>query len=99
MIVMEDGEFYSARKSDRCCHCGKSLTFPYMAWDGWQTGDEYSRIYICGQCCEWIARGFSADLRNIVKVRALQRMGFYEGSKQAAVSGGFLYTDGTSDKQ
>jgi hypothetical protein len=97
MIVMGKGEFYCAGDGDKCCKCGRVLAFPYMAWDGWdQTPNEYSRIFICGQCCEWIAHGFCADLQNIVKVRALQRMGFYEGSKRAAVSGGFLYRTETS---
>jgi hypothetical protein len=86
----------AADKGNACTFCDKPLTIPYMSW--LCSSETIKTLFICGQCCEWIARGFSLDLRNAATALKLKRMGFHEGMKKAAISGGFLYTSGANDK-
>jgi hypothetical protein len=46
-----------------------------------------------------VSSGFSFDMRQIKNAKEVERLGFDRAGKQAAVSGGFLYTTGTTNKQ
>jgi len=91
------GEQIAAAPDERCRVCGCKPTIPYMTWTC--AGEDIAELVICGQCCESIAHGFSADLRRTKTARAIYRMGFREGMRRVSVSGGLLYTDGTKEKQ
>jgi hypothetical protein len=87
----------AADAEDRCGICGGALTVPYMAW--MCHGTERGWLFFCGQCCEWIKRGFALDLQGTVNIRALRRMGFNNRRAQkAAIASGFLFS-GTNSKQ
>jgi len=73
-----------ADPEDRCVMCDKRLTVPYLSWTA-STG----KLFICGQCCDWIAHGLTADLRRVVLARAIAREGFREGARRAS-SNSFL---------
>jgi len=42
-----------------------------------------------------MCHGFSLDMKQIVKAKEVTRMGFHRAARQAAVSGGFLWTNET----
>jgi hypothetical protein len=94
IVVTERDPYYGHIKHHECSHCRNPLTVPYMAWTG--LGDE--TLFICGKCCEWIKHGFCIDLHRIATMMEAIRMGF-DVPNVGAVSGGFLYTTGTSNKQ
>ena len=60
--------------------------------------DEYLRFF-CGEGCAQMGRGFSADLRQMATAKEVRLLGFHHAARGAAVSGGFLYTTGTGNKQ
>jgi formate dehydrogenase maturation protein FdhE len=99
-VVTTKGHFfYGNVRHHKCSHCEKPLTLPYMAWDSFCVGpeEEAFTLFLCGKCCEWIKRGFCADLQRIAAMMAAIRLGF-EVPNVGAISGGFLYT-GTTEKQ
>jgi hypothetical protein len=46
-----------------------------------------------------MCHGLHVDMKRIVAAREVERLGFHQAAKQAAVSGGLLYTIGTDNKQ
>jgi hypothetical protein len=70
-------------------------------WASTQAGDyeDDGTRFICSECCDNMCRGFSVDMNQIATAKKVERLGFCRASKQAAVSGGFLYTTGTGNKQ
>jgi hypothetical protein len=89
---MRDIEYIEAAEpEDRCVMCDKPLAIPYMSWMA-----SGRRLFVCGQCCEWIAHGFSADLRRVALARTISRIGFREGARRA--SGNSFLCSGTNNE-
>jgi len=83
----------AADAEDRCTLCSDKLTVPYMSWLCSSGTTENGQLFICGECCQWIKRGFTRDLQGVVNARALSRMGFNNRRAQkAAITGSFLFS-------
>jgi hypothetical protein len=103
MIIWDEKDPWGPRRGDKCALCRGPLRVPLVVWHAHENGDPdeydgYARFF-CGECCADICSGFSYDLRQITTAKKVERLGFRRAGKQAAVSGGFLYTTGTSNKQ
>jgi hypothetical protein len=89
----------------KCTLCRGRLRLPFAMWigssreedpDGWI---EDATTFICSECCTDMCRGLSIDMKQIVTAKEVGRLGFHRAARRAAVSGGFLYTTGTDNKQ
>jgi len=101
MIVWDSNDDWApCVKHGKCAMCKERLNFPFVVWwpDNFQGYDDCTK-FVCDKCCESMCRGFSIDMREITTAKKVERLGFNRAAKRAAVSGGFLYTTGTSNKQ
>jgi hypothetical protein len=105
MIIWDEKDLWVPIRDKRCEMCCGRLQPPFVAWhpqfrgeDSEIENDEYLRFF-CGECCTQMRRGFSADLRQMATAKEVRRLGFHHAARGAAVSGGFLYTTRTSNKQ
>jgi hypothetical protein len=105
MIVWDANDSWApCVKHCKCLVCRGRLSFPFVYWQA-RTQNKNGNIvddggrFICGECCDDMCRGFSFDMRQIKNAKEVERLGFDRAGKQAAVSGGFLYTTGTTNKQ
>ena len=106
MIIWNEGDPYAAcMRHTKCTLCRGRLRLPFAVWiqsareecpDGWM---EDATAFICSECCTEMCRGFSIDMKHIVTAKEVGRLGFHCAARRAAVSGGFLYTTGTNNKQ
>jgi hypothetical protein len=85
--------------------CHGRLRPPLIVWqtssrgEGGEDDDYKFEKFICNECCIWMCHGLSLDMKRIVTAKDVERLGFHRAGRQAAVSGGFLYTTGTGNKQ
>jgi hypothetical protein len=102
MIVWDKENPWGPNAKDRCAICLGQLHLPVVVWNtGYVDNEGYSvphEAFICNKCCRDMCRGFSLDMKQIVTAKEVERLGFHHAAKQAAVSGGFLYTT-KSNKQ
>ena len=103
MIIWDEKDPWGPGRDDKCVLCRGQLQVPLVVWHPSPRGDDdeydtYARFF-CGECCAEICGGFSRDLKQISTAKKVEHLGFRRASKQAAVSGGFLYTAGTNNKQ
>jgi hypothetical protein len=102
MIIWDEKDPWGPNAKDRCVICLGRLHLPVAAWNAGHVDDEGYTVaheaFICNECCHDMCRGFSIDMKQIVTAKKVERLGFRHASKQAAVSGGFLYA-GTGNKQ
>ena len=99
MIIWDEKEPWTPSSRDRCVMCKGRLQPPLVMWDPLHTSDDHDVRYFCGECCEQMCRGLSSDMKQITTAKKVERLGFPRVGRQAAVSGGFLYTTGTGNKQ
>jgi hypothetical protein len=105
MIVWDREDPWGPNKRDVCVMCHGQLHPPLIVWhtafDGeGDEGDNYQfGKFICNKCSVWMCHGLSLDMKQIVTAKKVGRLGFHRAGKRAAVSGGFLYTTGTNNKQ
>jgi hypothetical protein len=101
MIVWDEDDVWApCEKHGTCTMCQGRLSFPFVLWHARTTrADDDGARFICGECCDSMCRGFSADMKQIATSKEVERLGFYRAGRRAAVSGGFLYTTGTGNKQ
>ena len=76
-----------------------------MLWSPNFRGDDnderepFDEKFICGECCLEMGHGLSIDLKRVETAKKVEHMGFHRAAKRTAVSGGFLYTTETDNKQ
>jgi hypothetical protein len=101
MIIWDEKEPWRPGSKDKCVMCEGQLQPPLVMWDPLHNSDEHDGNvrYFCGECCEQMRREFSNDMKQIATAKKVERLGFHRAGRQAAVSGGFLYTTGTDNKQ
>jgi hypothetical protein len=104
MIVWDAGDVWApCEKHGKCIMCRGRLSFPFVLWHAdTQNNDNIEddgTRFICGKCCDNMCRGFSTDMKQIATAKEVERLGFSHAAKGAAVSGGFLYTTGTSNNK
>jgi hypothetical protein len=105
MIVWDANDVWApCEKHGECVMCRGPLRFPFVLWHARtqnQNGnyDDDGTRFICDKCCDSMCRGFSIDMKQIATAKEVERLGFHRAGRQAAVSGGFLYTTGTGNKQ
>jgi hypothetical protein len=92
MIIADVNDYWHV-KNGRCTACDGPLAVPYMVWMCANID-----VFICAPCCQVHKGDLARDLQGVATARELRRMGFFEGAKRAAVSGGFLMS-GTDNKQ
>jgi len=93
MIVTDPSNYFHV-KNGRCTSCDDPLTIPYVVWV-WANTD----VFVCAPCCQVMGRDLARDMQGAATGRELQRMGFLEGAKRGAVSGGFLIKEATTTEQ
>jgi hypothetical protein len=93
-VIITDVNDYWHVKNGKCTACDRPLAVPYMVWMCANID-----VFVCAVCCRVDGGNIAREMRGAATGRELQRMGFFEGAKQAAVSGGLLYTTGTNEKQ
>jgi len=65
--------YFDDKSKARCCGCGDAiLCYPFLSW---VVGSRQSEIYFCGECCQQIKRGFTADLIQVTAIMELQALG------------------------
>jgi hypothetical protein len=101
MIIWDENDPWGPRSKDRCVMCEGRLRPPLVMWDPLSRSDDHdgSLRFFCSECCVGMCGGLSLDMRRIATAKEVGRLGFHRAGKQAAVSGGFLYTTGTGNKQ
>jgi len=106
MIIWDEEHPCSPRKHHRCVMCCGRLRPPLVLWSPSFRGDDnderepFDEKFICGECCLEMSRGLSIDLKRVETAKKVEHMDFHRtAAKRAAVSGGFLYTTGTNNKQ
>jgi len=81
--------------------CRGRLSFSFVYWQA-RTQNRNGNLrddggrFICGECCDDMCRGFSSDMKQIATAKKVERLGFRDASKRAAVSGSLLYTTETN---
>jgi hypothetical protein len=104
MIVWDASDCWApCVKHGRCVICRGRLRFPFVLWhafapDRYDNPEDDGTRFICDECCDSMCRGFSIDMKQIATAKKVEQLGFRVG-RQAAVSGGFLYTTGMGNKQ
>jgi hypothetical protein len=101
MIIWDEKDPWGPRSVDTCVMCRGRLQPPLVMWDLLSRSDDHdgNLRFFCSGCCAQMGRGFSLDLGQMATAREVRRLGFHRAAKRAAVSGGFLYTTGTGNKQ
>jgi hypothetical protein len=96
MIVWDESDGWApCVRHGTCAMCEGRLRFPFVVWWVFKfdpaNPDKDCTRFICDSCCDSMCRGFSIDMRQISTAKKVERMGFRQAGRQAAVSGGFLY--------
>jgi hypothetical protein len=104
MIIWNEKDPWGPGRDDKCTLCRGQLRPPLVVWhpsDRSNSDEYYDNFarFFCGECCAEICGGFSLDLKQISTAKKVERLGFRRAGKQAAISGGFLYTTGSGNKQ
>jgi len=105
MVIWDASDIWAVcLKHNSCSLCGGRLRLPFVIWMGSsrKEGDEgygEATSFLCSECCVDMCHGLSIDMKQIVTARKVGQLGFHQAAKQAAVSGGLLYTTGTDNKQ